>query len=74
MTKKKATAAEPLTDYAEDQMRRLREYVETHPMEVGLCVTASGPPLPAIWDGLAESGHVTVTWSEKRTDAWVKPS
>lgn len=43
-----------LTDYAKDQLRRLREYLEAHPSGSGMLVTASGPPLPAIWVGLEE--------------------
>ena len=75
MTKKKVAAPEPLTEYAEDQMRRLREFVETHPLDAGFCATASGPDsLPPIWQGLADSGHVKVQWSGERVEARVKPA
>jgi hypothetical protein len=63
-----------LTEYAEDQLRRLRDYMDAHPNARGLCVTASGPPLPAIWAGLEESGHVAVKWSDGRIDATVRPA
>ena len=73
-TAKTPPIPEPLTEYAEDQLRRLREHRERFPNESGMCVTASGrDTLPAIWRGLEESGHVIVSWSPEGVDATVRP-
>lgn len=55
MPKKAPTkSAEPLTDYAEDQLRRLREHIERFPNDSdGMCVTAQGRGTPAVHLGRA---------------------
>lgn len=71
----KTSTVEPLTEYAQDQLRRLREHCERFPNDRdSMCVTASGRgTLPPIWAGLEESGHVIVKWSGEGKDAHVKP-
>lgn len=86
MTEKKTATPETLTAYAEDQMRRLREFVSTPIMTLGgpsnlgtphaMCVTAqqhAGETIPAIWLGLEESGHVIIERPNTH-EAWVRPA
>lgn len=64
-----------LTEYAEDQLRRVREHIQRFPYDPGMCVTASccnGSEVPALWLELEKSGHVTIMWADPFT-AYVKP-